>query len=474
MRRAIVHLAATLLLASCASQTNTTTPSASTLSPADQMVALDTGLNQAREKNVDILAPTSFGKAEELLTEGKKIQTASGGEEAILAKVTAGNQYLAKANEFATKSQTLLNDLINTRAAAHQAFKDAKKVGATGLEDLTNDFKDADDHFLKLTMAVETENSKWAESHKADVATTYQTLETRAVKKWSLDTSRRAIDTAIEEGAKKYAPKSLLLAETTYADAEKFISGNTRNREEIQKKGASTLFISNRLLHLTKEGKIFAEKKPEEITLWVENRIQGIGQLVTPDTRDQHFDDQVKTIQSSIEELKQNRRGLAEETQKLRSDVQSLNSVVQKTQPQVELDAKYKEVRTQFDSTEAEVLRDAGKIVVRLKAIKFPVGKAILLPENYPLLAKVQKAIRLFGQPNLVIEGHTDSVGSAPVNERLSLDRANAVKEYLVANNTISTEKVITAGFGFNRPLVSDRTSEGRAINRRIDVIIEP
>jgi outer membrane protein OmpA-like peptidoglycan-associated protein len=96
------------------------------------------------------------------------------------------------------------------------------------------------------------------------------------------------------------------------------------------------------------------------------------------------------------------------------------------------------------------------------------------MPENYLLLSKVQKAVRTFGEPEVVIEGHTDTTGSTAVNELLSQQRADAVREYLIANQTVPEERVTSLGYGSIRPLASNATEEGRAINRRIDVIISP
>jgi outer membrane protein OmpA-like peptidoglycan-associated protein len=109
-----------------------------------------------------------------------------------------------------------------------------------------------------------------------------------------------------------------------------------------------------------------------------------------------------------------------------------------------------------------------------LKAIQFPVGKHVIMPSNYSLLNKVQQAIRTFGEPDIVIEGHTDTTGFEVRNEHLSQKRAEAVRSYLVANGTLSMEKITAIGYGSKRPLASNRTAEGRAINRRIDVIITP
>jgi OOP family OmpA-OmpF porin len=106
--------------------------------------------------------------------------------------------------------------------------------------------------------------------------------------------------------------------------------------------------------------------------------------------------------------------------------------------------------------------------------MQFPVGSAVIREENYLLLSKVQRALRLFGEPRTIVEGHTDSTGSETKNRLLSQSRADAVRSYLVANETLPADKIEAVGFGSERPLASDSTAEGRAINRRIDIIIIP
>ena len=64
--------------------------------------------------------------------------------------------------------------------------------------------------------------------------------------------------------------------------------------------------------------------------------------------------------------------------------------------------------------------------------------------------------------------------GSDEVNEHLSQKRAEAVREYLVANRTLPYDRIVAVGYGSMRPLASNETIEGRAINRRIDVILKP
>ncbi len=132
----------------------------------------------------------------------------------------------------------------------------------------------------------------------------------------------------------------------------------------------------------------------------------------------------------------------------------------------------YIEVQGYFEPNEAEVYKKGNQLLIRLRAIHFPIGKYIIMPRNYELLGKVQQAIRNFSDPNVVIEGHTDSTGSDTLNDHLSEQRAEAVREYFVANETLPSDSIVAIGYGSKQPLASNETEEGRAINRRIDVII--
>ncbi len=127
-----------------------------------------------------------------------------------------------------------------------------------------------------------------------------------------------------------------------------------------------------------------------------------------------------------------------------------------------------------FSKQEAECYKQGQQMVVRLRGMSFPVGQSIIMPENYALLSKVQHAIRIFERPDLTIEGHTDSTGAAEMNNHLSQKRAEAVREYLLANGVSTADKVSAVGYGPSRPLAPNTTAEGRAQNRRIDLIITP
>ena len=127
-----------------------------------------------------------------------------------------------------------------------------------------------------------------------------------------------------------------------------------------------------------------------------------------------------------------------------------------------------------FDRDEAHVFRDSNEIYIRLVGLSFESGSADISAANFHLLTKVQDAIRVFPNSQIVIEGHTDSHGGDDMNLVLSENRAESVRQYLLAQMALSGEGVTAIGYGETRPVANNETPQGRARNRRIDVRIMP
>lgn len=147
-----------------------------------------------------------------------------------------------------------------------------------------------------------------------------------------------------------------------------------------------------------------------------------------------------------------------------------------KPQPTAEqrLHQKISQLEETFTAQDGRIIREGKSLIIRLTGLKFGVGGSEIKPENIDLLAKVRDAINLFPDAKLAISGHTDAVGSAAANMKLSRDRAEAFKTYLVENMGIDSSRIIAYGFGETKPVASNETAEGRAQNRRIDIIIHP
>jgi len=133
---------------------------------------------------------------------------------------------------------------------------------------------------------------------------------------------------------------------------------------------------------------------------------------------------------------------------------------------------KIKTLENMFTAEEAIVLRRGNEIIIRLIGLSFPSGKSTIEPEYFSLLTSVQRAIRNFSEATITIEGHTDAIGNDRYNENLSYERAAAVKQYLLANMGLDDSRITALGYGESRPIASNETNEGRAQNRRIDLVL--
>ncbi len=109
-----------------------------------------------------------------------------------------------------------------------------------------------------------------------------------------------------------------------------------------------------------------------------------------------------------------------------------------------------------------------GKIVSN--GIRFETGKATLRPESMGVINKIYAMMKDHPDIRLSIEGHTDNVGDAEFNQKLSEERAAAVKDQLVKMG-IAADRLTTKGWGETKPVDTNDTPEGRANNRRVEFV---
>ncbi len=112
-----------------------------------------------------------------------------------------------------------------------------------------------------------------------------------------------------------------------------------------------------------------------------------------------------------------------------------------------------------------------GLVLTLSGSVLFRSGSSDLLPSAKRRLNEVAEALKKAQNP-LVIEGHTDSQGPDEFNEELSLSRADSVRDYLI-DQGVDSERIRTTGMGEARPIASNKNPEGRANNRRVEIVIE-
>lgn len=105
--------------------------------------------------------------------------------------------------------------------------------------------------------------------------------------------------------------------------------------------------------------------------------------------------------------------------------------------------------------------------------VLFASGKADIKEDSTDDIKKLGVFMQTYPTTTTVIEGHTDSVGSAALNKDLSQRRAEAVRNYLIKNYGIDANRIKAVGYGSERPVADNATAEGRKLNRRTEAAIE-
>jgi len=127
---------------------------------------------------------------------------------------------------------------------------------------------------------------------------------------------------------------------------------------------------------------------------------------------------------------------------------------------------------TGAESKDIEVTQvDRGTMITVSERIMFPSGSSVIKPDSAPLLDQVAKVLVEKTKSPILVEGHTDNIGSKELNLALSEKRANAVKNELAARGVV-VSRITTKGLWFSAPKADNTTEVGRAQNRRTEILV--
>jgi outer membrane protein OmpA-like peptidoglycan-associated protein len=128
--------------------------------------------------------------------------------------------------------------------------------------------------------------------------------------------------------------------------------------------------------------------------------------------------------------------------------------------------------KPQSDANAVKVSQTArGALLTSDDRLVFSSGKAEVGIYGMVYIERVADILKNKTKANVAVEGHTDNVGSAALNQQLSMQRANAVKEALVKQG-IPADRMQAQGFGMTKPIADNNTPEGRQANRRTEIIL--
>jgi outer membrane protein OmpA-like peptidoglycan-associated protein len=173
---------------------------------------------------------------------------------------------------------------------------------------------------------------------------------------------------------------------------------------------------------------------------------------------------QKKAQSQAIDTMRRAKNELAQTKQELASERQKRE------------DAEKKAAQAMADLQRiAAVKQESRGMVITLSGeVLFPSGESSLLQGAMVKLNDVADALtKSSPESKIVVEGHTDSQGKADFNQQLSLRRAQSVRDYLVGRG-IASDRITAQGMGSTRPIASNGNPEGRANNRRVEIVVQP
>ena len=264
-----------------------------------------------------------------------------------------------------------------------------------------------------------------------------------------LTDARTAYDRASHGPAKEYTPAELHVARDSLTKAERAFTddGDTvlvRDQSYIAMRKAELAEASARL-EMSKRGIAVAENEKDQI--------------------------EAKGAALTRKELAATKTALA--TEKAAGAVSDKELAAERAR---RADAEARAARASADLARlASVKQESRGTVITLSgSVLFASNKFALLPAAQAKLGQVAEAL-LAGDPDatFVVEGHTDSQGKPGANQELSVNRANAVRTELVSRG-IAADRISAEGHGPDRSVADNKTAEGRANNRRVEIVVKP
>jgi outer membrane protein OmpA-like peptidoglycan-associated protein len=138
------------------------------------------------------------------------------------------------------------------------------------------------------------------------------------------------------------------------------------------------------------------------------------------------------------------------------------------------MDQQEMKLRQQLEGTGVSVTRIGDNITLNMPGnVTFGFDSGDISADFYPVLNSVDRVLKEFDKTFVEVAGHTDSTGSAQYNQGLSERRAQSVAAYLESRQ-VRPERLITVGAGEDHPVANNATSDGQALNRRVEITIVP
>jgi OOP family OmpA-OmpF porin len=446
----------------------------------------DRALEQARAANAELLAPEAFARGTEAYLSAEADLTRGRNIERISSSLASAARAFAEAADAAEIADVTLAAVIKTRADATNA-----NAGTFAAEL----WAEASESFDSAARRLESGDIRGSRSRADEAEALFRDAELTAIKAQYLSQTRALLAEADQARVPRVAPRTYEKARSLLAEAERELSENRYDTDlprslaqQANYEARHAIFLAGLIEQLRGE-----DQTLEDLILRFEQPLADISAAADKVAQlDQGLEPVAAELVAYIEGLREqaaqaeldltdSRTRVVELEEEIRDLDARLGGVsqervalVQRLEAEERIREQFAAIENMFERDEARVSREGNRMVIRLVGLTFASGQDVVRPAYRPLLEKLKQAADVFPRSQLTIEGHTDSYGGDENNLALSRRRAEAVGSFLSSELQMPAVRISSVGYGETQPIANNETEQGRARNRRIDVIIEP
>lgn len=259
--------------------------------------------------------------------------------------------------------------------------------------------------------------------------------------------ARAAYDHAAASGASKTVPAEVHVARESLDAAERKFADDPDSRDVVD-----LAYIAQRKAQRAEALGVVAAAN-DSLALAEKDRTRTQEAIIN------HQEDQLQNAHASLDKTHQ-----ALEQQKQLTEQERAAREAAEKKAQDAMDSLAKQMAVKADTR--------GTVITLSGGVLFATGQAAILPGAQASLNQVAEALKTQAEHHFTVEGHTDNQGTDAINNDLSLRRAQAVRDYLVIRG-VASEAITAQGFGSTRPVADNKTTEGRAMNRRVEIVVD-
>lgn len=269
-----------------------------------------------------------------------------------------------------------------------------------------------------------------------------------------LQQARNAITIMDRFEAEKYSQSAARDARTALSQAEDAYAGRVGKKKDVPELSGRAMSLSNDAVRAASKQMEAQQMKDMEAKRQAELSAKDAALTAKQAETEAERAARVKT-EASLAEVERQRQALA----------------VEKSQIQAERDALAARLSGALGKVSATERTGRGLVVSLSGGILFETGKSALKTDAKVSLAKLSGILLMIPNENIQVEGYTDSTGSAETNDKLSAARAESVMDFLKAQG-VDASRMVSKGLGAATPVADNATADGRAKNRRVEIVV--